>query len=305
MQPTKQQMISALVPSVMQHNPGRSSNEVREFLSQMSDQDLEFAYNSLVPLDSATEAKIAVDADKAVQRQMLLLKIDQKNADKRTQREQQSRAQFADIARQLGISNCDTNFNIAYGLHPSVFNSEDIAQFIADGRLSFIPASPDELLETDLIQKVQIVEQVLDSLRGHVVKKIVGTDRGIPFDVFGQVSYGETPQQNRARQIKALLELSLAQLRQLHQRGVENQAVKQGRTVEHPPVPVDPNFNSGSGLDRANGGTYVPLPTKNGHGETIDAAYLVKLANRDMNLYKRLIRKHGYRHMTDRIKGIA
>jgi hypothetical protein len=271
----------------------------------MSDADLPFAYDRLVPLDQTTEAKITADADKAVQRQMLLLKIDQKNQAKSEQHRNNARLQFADIARQLGISNNDVNFDIAYGLHPSLFNTDDLRQFIVDGRLSFIPPTADELAETELIEKNQIVETVLDSLRGHVVKKIVGTDRGIPFDVFGQVSYGETPQQNRARQIKALLELSLDQLRQLHQRGVENQAVKQGRTVEHPPVPVDPNFNSGSGLDRANGGTYVPLPLKNADGEEINAAYLVRLANSDMDRYKMLIRKHGYKRMTDRIRGIA
>jgi hypothetical protein len=295
---TREQKVRALIPYFQTNNPGRTVDEITSFARQMTDQELDNTYNHCAPLDQNTEALIAAQAD-------LHVTVDNRRTQQNIQHKEQARAQFADIARQLGIANNDANFNLAYGsLRPNTFNAEDISQFIADGRLSFIPASPDELAETDLLEKQKIVDEVWNSLRGHIVKKIIGGSGPNDFDVFGQVTYGESKEQNRQRQIRRLLELPLDRLRQLHQQAEDNRAVKSGQVVNRPPA-VDPNLNSGSGLDRANGGSYVPLPHKNAHGETLDAAYLVKLANRDINLYKRLLRKHGYFNMTQRIKGIA
>jgi hypothetical protein len=289
---TKDQMVTALVPYMQSNNPGRSVDEIKSFLRQMTPQDLENTYNHAAPLDPDTEAKIEAQA-----------KLHSDLAIKRLQRdeqyEQQARQKWPETARQLGISNCDVNFNIAVSLHPSVFNVEDMSNMIMTGQLKFIPPTADELAETELIEKNQIVEQVLDSLRGHFVRKVLGYGPQ-DYDVFGQPTYGERKEANRARNIRALLELPLDTLRRLHQ----NQEVSRlGQSVN--PGQPDANLNSGSGLDRANGNAVLPLPKVNGHGETIDAAYLVRLANVDLDMYKRLIRKHGYKNMTDRIRGIA
>lgn len=303
---TKDQMVTALVPYMQSNNPGRSVDEIKSFLRQMTPQDLENTYNHAAPLDPDTEAKLAADADKAVQRQMLLLNLEEKNKLRSEQHRQNARLQFADMARQLDISNCDTNFNIAYDLHPSVFNVDDIRQFMESGRLGFIPPTAEEQADRDQSAKEAIVDQVLDSLKGHFVKRVTGVEtRGIPFDTFLTPSYGESKEQNRARNIRALLDLPLETLRQLHQQADRNRAVKSGQPVERQPDQPNPDFNSGSGIDRANGGVYQDLPLVNGHGEKIDAAYLVRLANVDLDRYKMLIKKHGYFNLTQRIKGLG
>jgi hypothetical protein len=295
---SKKQMITGLIPYFMNNNPGKSADEIRSYLNQMNTADLENTFIHAVPLDQDTEAKIAAQAKLHADVTIKRLQRDQ-------QYEQQARQKWPEMARQLGISNCDVNYNIAVSLHPSVFNVEDIGNMIMTGQLKFLPPSADELAERELADKHQIVDVVWTSLKGHIVRKIVGGTGPNDFDVFGQITYGETPQQNRARQIRGLLELPLDTLLQLHQRAAENQAVKSGQQLDRPPAEVDPNLNSGSGLDKANGGSYLPLPHKNQHGEEINAAYLVKLANRDMDLYKRLLRKHGYFHLTQRIRGLG
>jgi hypothetical protein len=47
---------------------------------------------------------------------------------------------------------------------------------------------------------------------------------------------------------------------------------------------------------------YPALPTTNGNGETIDAAYLRKLSTVDYPLFKRLVQKHGSGNVTSRLR---
>jgi len=46
-----------------------------------------------------------------------------------------------------------------------------------------------------------------------------------------------------------------------------------------------------------------PLPETNQYGEKIDSAYLVRISNTNLDLFKRLVLKHGYQHVTNRIQG--
>jgi hypothetical protein len=46
-----------------------------------------------------------------------------------------------------------------------------------------------------------------------------------------------------------------------------------------------------------------PLPEVNQHGERIDSAYLVRISNTNLDLFKRLVLKHGYQNVTNRIQG--
>jgi hypothetical protein len=48
---------------------------------------------------------------------------------------------------------------------------------------------------------------------------------------------------------------------------------------------------------------YPALPTTNGNGETIDAAYLRKLSAVNYPLFKRLVQKHGSGNVTSRLRG--
>ena len=49
---------------------------------------------------------------------------------------------------------------------------------------------------------------------------------------------------------------------------------------------------------------YPPLPEFNMHGEKIDAAYLNKISNTNLQLFKNLMRKHGAANLTARLRGI-
>jgi hypothetical protein len=46
-----------------------------------------------------------------------------------------------------------------------------------------------------------------------------------------------------------------------------------------------------------------PLPEVNQYGERIDSAYLVRISNTNLDLFKRLVLKHGYQNVTNRIQG--
>jgi hypothetical protein len=46
-----------------------------------------------------------------------------------------------------------------------------------------------------------------------------------------------------------------------------------------------------------------PLPETNQYGERIDSAYLVRISNTNLDLFKRLVLKHGYQNVTNRIQG--
>ena len=48
---------------------------------------------------------------------------------------------------------------------------------------------------------------------------------------------------------------------------------------------------------------YPVLPTTDGNGETIDAAYLRKLSTVNYPLFKRLVQKHGSGNVTSRLRG--
>jgi hypothetical protein len=48
---------------------------------------------------------------------------------------------------------------------------------------------------------------------------------------------------------------------------------------------------------------YPALPTTNGNGESIDAAYLRKLSTINYPLFKRLVQKHGSGNVTSRLRG--
>ncbi len=49
---------------------------------------------------------------------------------------------------------------------------------------------------------------------------------------------------------------------------------------------------------------YPPLPEVNGEGQKIDAAYLNKISNTNLQLFKNLMRRHGASNLTARLRGI-
>jgi hypothetical protein len=49
---------------------------------------------------------------------------------------------------------------------------------------------------------------------------------------------------------------------------------------------------------------FPPLPEFNQHGEKIDAVYLNKISNTNLQLFKNLMRKHGAANLTARLRGI-
>jgi hypothetical protein len=49
---------------------------------------------------------------------------------------------------------------------------------------------------------------------------------------------------------------------------------------------------------------FPPLPEFNQHGEKIDAAYLNRISNTNLQLFKNLMRKHGAANLTARLRGI-
>jgi hypothetical protein len=55
-------------------------------------------------------------------------------------------------------------------------------------------------------------------------------------------------------------------------------------------------------MDAAHG--FPPLPEFNAAGEKIDAAYLNKISNTNLQLFKNLMRKHGAANLTARLRGI-
>jgi hypothetical protein len=55
-------------------------------------------------------------------------------------------------------------------------------------------------------------------------------------------------------------------------------------------------------MDAAYG--FPPLPEFNQHGEKLDAAYLNKISNTNLQLFKNLMRKHGAANLTARLRGI-
>jgi hypothetical protein len=55
-------------------------------------------------------------------------------------------------------------------------------------------------------------------------------------------------------------------------------------------------------MDAAYG--FPPLPEFNQHGENLDAAYLNKISNTNLQLFKNLMRKHGAANLTARLRGI-
>ena len=55
-------------------------------------------------------------------------------------------------------------------------------------------------------------------------------------------------------------------------------------------------------MDAAHG--FPPLPEFNSAGEKLDAAYLNKISNTNLQLFKNLMRKHGAANLTARLRGI-
>jgi hypothetical protein len=55
-------------------------------------------------------------------------------------------------------------------------------------------------------------------------------------------------------------------------------------------------------MDAAYG--FPPLPEFNQHGEKLDAAYLNRISNTNLQLFKNLMRKHGAANLTARLRGI-
>src|ERR1700757_1211225 len=125
------EMIDVVLPSYIKANPGVAPEKLRDHLEVKPLVDLEKEYFALTPLDQQTEAQIAAAAERAGK----LYDIEQKNKQRQQQGEAQARAQFTEIAKQLGISDCESNFRLAYDtLRPSLFNAEDIRGFIERGQ---------------------------------------------------------------------------------------------------------------------------------------------------------------------------
>lgn len=49
---------------------------------------------------------------------------------------------------------------------------------------------------------------------------------------------------------------------------------------------------------------FLPLPEVNQQGEKIDVAYLTRISNTNLQLFKNYIGKHGAANLTARLRGI-
>ena len=86
-------------------------------------------------------------------------------------------------------------------------------------------------------------------------------------------------------------QLAQAAREESEQRRIEFQRADSERQIAHREV-LDASFG------------FPPLPEFNQHGEKIDAAYLNKISNTNLQLFKNLMRKHGAANLTARLRGI-
>ena len=86
-------------------------------------------------------------------------------------------------------------------------------------------------------------------------------------------------------------ELRHAAREEFEQRRIEFQRTEAERQIAHREV-LDASFG------------FPPLPEFNQYGEKIDAAYLNKVSNTNLQLFKNLMRKHGAANLTARLRGV-
>ena len=125
---------------------------VKRFLQSQTNESLRGIYTNIFGTDE--------EIVRQRERSALLVGIDlknqrsQQNAQLRIQAaEAQCRTQFADIASQLGVSNTDTNFKLVWDpFNGTLMDIEDIKDAISRGQLNFIPATDEELAETETLE---------------------------------------------------------------------------------------------------------------------------------------------------------
>jgi hypothetical protein len=293
-------MIDVSIGAYKEIYPNVPDEQLRRYLNNVSITELEQVYAYEKQLLNQAEAAVA----RVTPELELRIHHQQKHQAKLAQYEDQDRAVFAQACRQNNISGNEANWNaIRKALGPG-FDLDQANEFIKSSQFSFSPVTPQELAEWEDQEKQILAGQIVDGLKGQLTMRVLGVQSYIG-EMFVQPAPGDSVEQNRARNLKRLAKLPIDMLREMAGVAAHNQQVKQGLTTAAPTTPPSPQLNSGSGLDRANGGAYLPLPATNQNGEPIDAAYLVRISNTDLGLYKRLLVKHGYFHVTNRLKGVA
>jgi hypothetical protein len=264
----------------------------QDIITTVSDHELQGMF------DKQRAAGIITDADlRLLERAATLARIAAKQRDRDEQTEREERQYFAVAVEQLRIANNEANYRIVRDSHIrfngvglSWRNIDEIKQLVEQGQFAFAPARIEDQQRWNHDDRLQIAEQIVDGLRGQFVKPILGY-HDFQNEVFGQPNYAlrENPEQNRARNIQRLAQLPIEHLQQLLAVHQHNQQAKQQAAQPR----QRQQFTSG----------FPPLPQENQHGEKIDRVYLLRISERDLDLYKKLLSKHGSANVTVRLQG--
>jgi hypothetical protein len=264
----------------------------QDIITTVSDHELQGMF------DKQRAAGIITDADlQLLERATALAEIalKQRNRDEQTEREE--RQYFAVAVEQLRIANNEANYRIVRDSHIrfngvglSWRNIDEIKQLVEQGQFAFAPARIEDQQRWNHDDRLQIAKLIVDGLRGQFVKPILGY-RDFQNEVFGQPNYAlrENVEQNRARNIQRLAQLPIERLQQLLAVHQHNQQAKQEAAQPR------------QGQQLTSG--FPPLPQENQCGENIDRAYLLRISERDLDLYKKLLSKHGSANVTARLHG--
>jgi DNA-binding transcriptional MerR regulator len=218
---TRQETIHEL-STVLHENTGRPMSAIRVALETMSTDELEGALqehqeqlaSKLAELHDLQEKRIRIDAERAAAFAMHNLPKQQEH---QAESEAQARAQFADICRQLGISNSEANFRLVFdSFNGSLLDVAAIKSLVASGNLSFIPATEEEQQQWLDQELTALAEFVVDGLRGHQIGRYV-TSRPL-YETF------DAP--NRKQHIEWMKNLGLDRLKEIAEVIQQNQVTK-------------------------------------------------------------------------------
>jgi hypothetical protein len=165
------------------------------------------------------------------------------------------------------------------------FNSGNVVDAIFRYELGLAPNEPEVanalVQERDDQERDRLAELIVDAMRSW---KIYGSGGAIVTDHYG-----------RDQELKKVKQLSLIELRAKAQ-VIEHNRFLAGRPLED--VQNDERLNR-----REQSGGKTPLPDTNQSGEKIDRNYLLRLSNVNLDAFKRLVIRHGFLNVTNRLQG--
>jgi hypothetical protein len=168
------------------------------------------------------------------------------------------------------------------------FNSGNVLDMIFHGGLSLAP--------NDHAVANALVQQREDQERDRLAEIVVGAMRSWRTQGPGGSIVPDEYGRNQA--LKQVREFSLEDLRD-RVKVIEHNRFLAGRPTEDllKDEQIDRRDQSGIGSGKP------PLPDTNQSGEKIDRAYLLRLSNINLDQFKKLVLRHGFLNVTNRLQG--